>query len=450
MSPCRCCWNASVPRRRHRRRPAPDRHDKKDKEDEGSVAVAFLSILDDRARPKGSRDPLGFEMVWTHFGRKVVGNLTTITSSWRVFSVGLLGFHWCNQLCRDANPVDKQRLLQEHFIRYEQLAGYLRSSAGDDDIMGITRVRRRLKEGGRTLRIGTEQQHLILSDQISYGIWGLYSTALRETGLVQGDFRELTPEGLAVVQLIEESLAKDPDGQGRNWYWDVMRGARQAVSRTDLEREGKRFVRAITRPKVKDALIAALLRGSGKHACQMALYQACRSLDAPRLENAGLTELIAAIRQQTDSLELRHALEAIGQAERLLVTANSLFDYCRRKDGERLDAVASAVDEVYDFAFLPEGPPLAGCPYQGDLERLRRHLRQGETAAALRCLLDMNKKIMAGRGGAAWVEEAGDGRLRVRVNAETAKLPSPSALQAEWHYDYFLRSYTRIAVMERR
>lgn len=154
--------------------------------------MAFISLLDDRARPKGSRDPLGFEMVWTHFGRRIVGNLTTITSSWRIFSVGLLGFHWCNQLCRDAHPLDKQRLLQEHFIRYEQLAAYLRSSAGDHEIMGITRVRKRLGESRKTIDIGTDQQSLILSDQVSYGIWGLYSTALRETGLVQCDIRELT------------------------------------------------------------------------------------------------------------------------------------------------------------------------------------------------------------------------------------------------------------------
>lgn len=412
--------------------------------------MAFLSLLDDRARPKGSRDPLGFEMVWTHFGRKVVGNLTTITSSWRIFSVGLLGFYWCNQLCRDAHPLEKQRLLQEHFIRYEQLAAYLRSSAGDDEIMGITRVRRRLAERGKTIRIGTEQQNLILSDQISYGIWGLYSTALRETGLAQGDERELTSEGQALVRLIEESLVGGADGLGRNWYWSVLRGERRTVNVADLEREGRRFVRAIARPRVRDALIAALLRGSGKHPCQSALYQACRDIAQPMLEKATLAELIAAIRGQTHSAELKQALDDISQIERLLVTANTLFDYCRRKDGERLADVAAAIDAAYAFGFLPEGPLLAGCPYAADLESLRQHLRRGETQAALRCLLEMNKKIMAGRGGAAWVEVAGDGRLRVRVNAETAHLPRQETLQARWDYDYFLRSYARIAAMERR
>ena len=59
--------------------------------------MPFITLLDDRARPEGSRDPLGFELVWSYFGRKVVGNLTTITSSIENFAVALLGFHWANQ-----------------------------------------------------------------------------------------------------------------------------------------------------------------------------------------------------------------------------------------------------------------------------------------------------------------------------------------------------------------
>ena len=66
--------------------------------------MAFLSLLDDRAKPKGSRDPLGFELVWTHYGRQVIGNLTTVTSSLNNFAVALLGFKWANELCAQRLP----------------------------------------------------------------------------------------------------------------------------------------------------------------------------------------------------------------------------------------------------------------------------------------------------------------------------------------------------------
>jgi hypothetical protein len=88
--------------------------------------LAFLSVLDDRAKPKGSRDPLGFELVWTHYGRRVIGNLTTVTSSLNNFAVALVGFKWANELCAHFPDGERQAKIREIFLRYEQLTGYLR------------------------------------------------------------------------------------------------------------------------------------------------------------------------------------------------------------------------------------------------------------------------------------------------------------------------------------
>ena len=41
----------------------------------------FFTAIDPDARIKGSRDPLGFETIWTAFGREIIGNLTTVTRS---------------------------------------------------------------------------------------------------------------------------------------------------------------------------------------------------------------------------------------------------------------------------------------------------------------------------------------------------------------------------------
>jgi hypothetical protein len=406
--------------------------------------MAFLSLLDDRARPKGSRDPLGFELIWTHFGRKVVGNLTTITSSWRTFSVGLLGFYWCNQLCRDTHPQEKQVVLQQHFIRYEQLAAYLRSSANDHELLGITRVRTRLGEQHESICIGTDAQDLILSDQISYGIWGLYSTALRESGLVRGDFRELTQQGLDIASQIDAGLEKA-------WYWAFIRGEKKAVAVADLAEHGKRFVKAIAGKKVKDTLIERLLRGPADHRRQLALYETVQKIPSEILRQDGLStaQFIAAVRDKSSSPELTQSLDDILRVERLLVTANILFDYCRRKDGEKLEIVANAVKDAYDFNFLPEGPSSNGCPYGQEMGILRTQLRAGQVLLALRSLLELNKTIMDSRGGAAWVEEQTPGTLRVRMKAEAAHLPPLEQLQSDWHYDYFLRSYARIAAREK-
>jgi hypothetical protein len=51
---------------------------------------SIFSSFDDRARPRGSRDPLGAEATWSFLGRKIVGNLTTVTANLDNFMVALL------------------------------------------------------------------------------------------------------------------------------------------------------------------------------------------------------------------------------------------------------------------------------------------------------------------------------------------------------------------------
>jgi hypothetical protein len=404
--------------------------------------MAFISLLDERARPKGSRDPLGFELVWVHYGRKVVGNLTTVTSSWQNFGVALLGFHWSNELCKNCAPADKQEKLQEHFIRYEQLAGYLRCSAKDEDIMGITRVKRKLSDApNNRLSIGVEQYNLILSDQISYGLWGLYSSALRESGLINGDGRELTSKGLKTVSLIESKLKSD-------WYWKVMSGRKGNISVSDVQNEGKIFLKALRNKYLKELLISELLNGPGKHPCQSALYKCSAKLEAKNLES-GVPLFIREIKKKTKSDVLTKSLHNIEKIERVLVISNIIFNYCRLKDGELIENVAKVISEKYDFNYLAKSNGLSGYPYEKDLEKVRLHLIAGNVSEAIEALLSLNKKIMDGRDGAAWVSREGKGKLRVRVASETAWLPEQKKIETKWDYNYFLRSYMQIASKER-
>ncbi|MCA1773649.1 MAG: hypothetical protein LC677_14005, partial [Halomonas sp.] len=167
--------------------------------------MPFLSLLDDRAKPKGSRDPLGFELVWTHFGRKVVGNLTTITSSVENFTVALLGFYWAHQIHGNVDKDSRERLIRETFLRYEQLAAYLRYQSGSKEIiMGITRVHKNMTAQAESLAISLKAQ--ILSNQASYGLWGLYSSALKDSGLAKGSDRKLTAEGVELAAIIAKDL----------------------------------------------------------------------------------------------------------------------------------------------------------------------------------------------------------------------------------------------------
>ena len=223
--------------------------------------MAFISLLDDRAKPKGSRDPLGFELVWGFFGRKVVGNLTTITSSIENFSVALLGFYWANEINANADKDNKQKLVRETFLRYEQVAAYLRFYGDSHSIMGVTRVTERVGNEQNNVSIGSESQ--ILSDQASYGLWGLYSAALRETGLIKGSEREMTDTGVAIAKRIEGMLNK-------HLFFDLIKSS--VIGKDKLKPLSEKFMSAIQASDMREELVTALMSGAGQYPLQSELW----------------------------------------------------------------------------------------------------------------------------------------------------------------------------------
>ena len=80
----------------------------------------FFTAVDERATIKGSRDPLGFEIIWSAFRRKQIKNLTTISAFPHEFAICLLG-HYFAQL--DEKALKNESLLCERFLKFEQFWG---------------------------------------------------------------------------------------------------------------------------------------------------------------------------------------------------------------------------------------------------------------------------------------------------------------------------------------
>jgi hypothetical protein len=80
--------------------------------------VPFLTELDPQAAIKGSRDPLGIQPIWTRLGRRVVGNLTTVSTSVRDFTTTILGYYFAERIANEENGDSDLGV----FLRWEQLA----------------------------------------------------------------------------------------------------------------------------------------------------------------------------------------------------------------------------------------------------------------------------------------------------------------------------------------
>lgn len=405
--------------------------------------MPFLSLVDDRAKPKGSRDPLGFELVWTHFGRKVVGNLTTITSSLENFAVALLGFHWANELNLNVGDEDKQKAVRETFLCYEQVAAYLRYYGKSNTVMGITRVKERVLSGANkgVLNIGLGADEQILSDQASYGLWGLYATAMRDTGLVSGNERVLTEKGLVIVKELEYQLDKPA-------MMALMRAKR--VRTGELEALSEEYMAAIKDSSLVNQLFEALMTGAEGNLIQKELWHKTHALfdqNYPLEHHVNkVSAYISCLKERGLSNALEQCLVDIECVERVLVALNNIFHYCRVKDGVKLNEVITHLhDQGYNFDYLPKHLPDVSFPRRQPIQMALDALKAGDYKQAISAVLKLNDLVMKQRNGAAWVDIEPNGTLRVRVKSETAALASNQLLQERWDYDYFLGSYLSMA-----
>ena len=404
--------------------------------------MAFISLMDDRAKPKGSRDPLGFELVWTYFGRKVIGNLTTITSSMDNFAVALLGFYFANDLVvKIDNEKERHRQIRELFLRYEQLAGYVRYYGNATDIMGITRITQRVQDISFEITLGQSADQAILSDQASYGLWGLYSSASIESGLVKDDNRTVSETGLRIANEIHEQLGDCAD------KFRSLISSDDVLGRAYLESMAEKFMGAIQHDSVRRELLKILLAGRDPNGVQNELWRVTQ--DIYRKNDSKLPEdtdeFINLVFECNPRSDLRQHLEDIRQVERLLVASNNLFHYCRRKDGEGLAKIQEMLAGRYQFSHLPSSLPADEFPRKILMVSILEAFRNDDIERVIKELINLNKEVMHQRSGAPWVEvESGD-KLRVKIKSERAELAEQENIENRWDYDYFLGSFLRIA-----
>lgn len=403
--------------------------------------MPIITLLDDRARPKGSRDPLGFELVWSYFGRKVVGNLTTITSSLENFTVALLGFHWANQLAAKVPQDEKQKTVRSNFLRFEQVTGYMRYYGKSKSIMGITRVSKRVKDDSQSfLNIGTDADRQILSDQASYGLWGLYSAATRDTGLAKGSERELTPKGMDIAMQIEAKLNKSK-------FIEMLTSDK--VDKKQIEKLAPSFMAALQDPAIRKTLLQSLLMGSGNNLLQVELWQATQDLIAKKSLPNKKPQYIKELLALNLSTELSENLIAIQEIERVLVAINNVFNYCRYNNGVELEDVINKLESLdgsnYDYAYLPNKLRDPKFPHFILINKILQSLKSKDYREVITHILELNKVVMKQRKGAPWLELESGRTFRVVMKNETAKLLTSKDLISRWDYDYFLGAFLKMS-----
>jgi hypothetical protein len=415
------------------------------------IYTPFLTDLDSRAAIKGSRDPLGVQAIWTRMGRHVVGNLTTVSTSVRDFTVTMLGYYFAERVAEETGTNDDLSV----FLRWEQQAAYARGGINNDwAFRGTERTR---KNWGDRVRLGVDSGSLILSDQKTYGLWGLYSMPSRSSGLVEGTPTRLTAEARRFVEenylpvlgrKVVDTLAKGsielrPKDRDRELFSSVAKVLRRKFNATERS--------FYTRHLIEGGPIDSTQGGQRLLADMM---KTTLNLEEWRLTPSAVNHLAKLCRAEVNDTGQRVAdfLDRIRTAEQVLAPCVSLFSYLLSSDNQRVDDVAAnaqkqwgpairSVDTKAIEAIERELIDASGVPESARRWLVIAHsLSQGDYATTIKQLIDQNREVMVLRGGAApWVEIR-DGKLHVRFVAESGKLPTREALPSHWIHSYFLDS----------
>lgn len=420
----------------------------------------FLTNPDSRAEVRGSRDPLGLVPLWSRFGRHVVGNLTTVTTSVRGFTTTLLGYHFAREVQEQAGSASESAL--ELFLKFEQIGGYCRQAFVKDagDIRGIERVKKRLAERA-PLKISAAQEDQILSNQKVYGLWGLYSGPSRASGLLERAEAVLTP---AAREFVERQCLKALSAAGFRDGDEIVALLRQP--RAELQIAGKhaklakvigglhsRTYPAAERAFYWDHLVLGGPEDSTR-GLQGLLVNLMGKLPAPEagFDREDLRALVKLARRAAGCGTLADRLEEIDRIESILAPAALAFGFLLGRNGQALAVIAKDVAKAWGkrLAFVDVEAIAA---LQGEIStafhdsvagprwvKTAAAMAEGDYEELLRLLLEHNGAVMQARSGSApWARLSG-GRLDVRYRDEGWDLGSRDELPRLWLNNYFLNS----------
>lgn len=396
--------------------------------------LTVLSLMDERSRPKGSRDPLGIEAIWSHMGRKVVGNLTTVTSNLDNFMVGLL---CCAYASATTDQLDQ---IQINYMRAEQLAAYLRLADENEGFLGINRAKANFKSG--QMPLGNDEPAQILSNQLSYGLWGLYSTAMQMAGLISGPERRLTEQGRALVAEMVACLGED------QWQSFNTLAASKQVSADDLKTLSSDFSNMLRNPQLRRSVVQALLNWQGAKPMQLELYSRATDYLGHCSGEINVSAFCEWLHRQTETSDtLRETIAQIQSLEPLLILAATLMEWLQgQKSCDRAGLLDILQPRLKGLELPNSWQGVDTLPHRAFLMRLFEAGNAQDADALINCVLEQNKLVMQQRGGAAWLEWQGDA-LRVRVANDRASIPQcfSTHCHGEWWNSYFIGSFLQIA-----
>jgi hypothetical protein len=409
---------------------------------------------------KGSIDPLGHLTLWTRFGRTIVANLTTVANSARDFGVLLVGAWLAEEIA--ARTRTDQDL--ESFLKWESLVAFSRVAREPQTrLRGIERVRRRLADSASPL-ISAEKPEQILSNQKTYGLYGLFTVPSRRSALLEeGRFR-LTP---AAREFVEKEYVSKLDRLIPGGTDALVAMTSNESFKLHIDGKNSALVDAVSKvfavklTKNESTFFREWLLFA-EHAEDAPVQRAAAELMLATIEDRGfvfglksVAQLASDAGRRFQHCDLEQRLLDVATCESVIGPAARLFSFALGRDGDSLTQIAGDISKVWrggltktvrpdSFSKLPLAAIL-GNTLGGFWNEFAPALYSGHWEEALTLLLRINAAVMKERGGGAPWAEVENAKLKVRRADESSSLDAWKDVPGIWMHPYFLGSLRQVA-----
>lgn len=379
----------------------------------------FFTLLDDSLRPRGSRDPLGVELLWSRVGRRLVGNLTTVTAHLDNFILTLVGFHLC--VNENTGQTDWQS-----FERFEQLTARARVARGLSGVIGVRRIR---QSEGFPVPLGSGRKARILDDQRQAGLWGLYSSALEESRLTD-KMRRPTQQGSGIAR---QFLAAAPDE-----VWRLALDTQiEHLGEEDMRRAAHWIGALLGDPASRETLANCLLSGGEKpQPWQGEVFSQGRDFIAGKSAPPPARDFLRWLTEHSDTL--RDYAARVLQFDEALVLASLSFDWLLGCHGRTAEQIDEGMAGLASWPFhSPVMPDFSAEIDDGEWRRRSAGLAAfcsamaaGQWCQATEHLFTHHAAIAKARGGSPWCYwEAG--KIKVVMSTTPGTLPVPADISGD-------------------
>ncbi|MEO6998449.1 MAG: hypothetical protein ABI112_10230 [Terracoccus sp.] len=270
----------------------------------------FITEQDPNYTIKGSRDPLGFQVVWQAAGRKLIPFLSTVSGSIKDFQILCLAYAIKKELKID----DKQ--FEPFFLRFEQMMAYTRfKNYPKEGFNGVDKVRKTMSVNPTSLRISSAIADQLLSNQKAYGIWGKYNSPFSGMGITElPDYSSIyIPKVLSNEAFNRQAalLSKKRDAQTAYVEFDKL----------------DEWVDLLQKPtgSEKKLFIDKLLDDT----CGKELLKQINN--NPDLRSLSFYELLDALIELSDNTNFKAILGYISNTEKVICPLNRIFRYLQTK-----------------------------------------------------------------------------------------------------------------------